>query len=431
MPFKVFYAWQSDRPPNLCRSLIRQALDAAAVELNENLEIEDADRVEIDQDTQGVSGSPSIAETIFEKITTSDVFVADLTLTSNPADTKPTPNPNVLIEYGYALGTLGDQKIIGVFNGAFGSPEDLPFDLRHKRWPLRYRAEKGNSSEAKAQRKQAKEYLSKALFKAIRIVMERPSNAEELLPAVEPQTTDIIPWGQTIFTPAADSHDLISQHPWDNDYVGVREGSPRHEIRLLPGPSIILKFQPRTILQLKDVATSEVARKAVQPLAADNSPNGWNYVRNPQGCAAFMPRENHPDTALSATLLAHNGSLYGIDRYHLQLHKYKEEQIEPFIPANAVEKILLHGLENYLLVAKEHLQLQPPFDVDVSLQGVSGYQLAVKPKYIGSPKYRGNIFDPSIGESFEINSYDVDPFQILLPLFEKIYDKSGLERSEF
>ena len=75
MAFKVFYAWQSDRPNNLCRNLIRKALDKAAALLSEDLTIEEANRsVLIDQDTQGVPGSPGVAETILEKIRSCDAF---------------------------------------------------------------------------------------------------------------------------------------------------------------------------------------------------------------------------------------------------------------------------------------------------------------------------------------------------------------------
>lgn len=79
MVFKVFYAWQSDRPNSLCRGLIRGALDQAMKTLNAELDIEEADRVEIDQDIAGVPGSPNIAETILRKIRDCDAFVPDLT----------------------------------------------------------------------------------------------------------------------------------------------------------------------------------------------------------------------------------------------------------------------------------------------------------------------------------------------------------------
>ncbi|HXK20579.1 MAG TPA: hypothetical protein VNG33_22365 [Polyangiaceae bacterium] len=41
-----------------------------------------------------------------------------------------TPNPNVLIELGYAIGTLGWDRILLVLNSHFGPLEKLPFDLK-------------------------------------------------------------------------------------------------------------------------------------------------------------------------------------------------------------------------------------------------------------------------------------------------------------
>jgi hypothetical protein len=46
---------------------------------------------------------------------------------------KRAPNPNVLVEYGYALARHGVQRLLLVMNTAFGSPSELPFDLRHLR----------------------------------------------------------------------------------------------------------------------------------------------------------------------------------------------------------------------------------------------------------------------------------------------------------
>jgi hypothetical protein len=115
MSFKIFYAWQSDRPNNCNRAFIRKALDKVANDLNAELKIEDALRpmeIEVDQDTQGVPGSPNIAETILQKISESDVFVGDLTFIgfsekkNKKGNFKKLPNPNVMLEYGFALSQL-------------------------------------------------------------------------------------------------------------------------------------------------------------------------------------------------------------------------------------------------------------------------------------------------------------------------------------
>jgi hypothetical protein len=50
------------------------------------------------------------------------------------------PNPNVLIEYGYAVRCHTHAAMVGIMNIAYGKPDDhsLPFDLRHLLWPLTY-----------------------------------------------------------------------------------------------------------------------------------------------------------------------------------------------------------------------------------------------------------------------------------------------------
>jgi hypothetical protein len=127
----VFYSWQSDLPNATNRSFIQQALEnvARAITADKTIEVEAA----IDRDTQGVPGAPDIAKTILEKIGTSDVVVADVSIIGGTPDGRRTPNPNVLIELGYALCSLGPERVLLVLNTAYGRPELLPFDLKMRR----------------------------------------------------------------------------------------------------------------------------------------------------------------------------------------------------------------------------------------------------------------------------------------------------------
>lgn len=127
----IFYSWQSDLPNATNRGFIQQALEnaAAAITSDDTVAVEPV----VDRDTQGVAGSPDIAVTIFEKIAKADIVVADVSFILNPRKGRATPNPNVLIELGYALRALGHERIILVFNRAFGKIEQLPFDLRMRR----------------------------------------------------------------------------------------------------------------------------------------------------------------------------------------------------------------------------------------------------------------------------------------------------------
>jgi hypothetical protein len=132
---KVFYSWQSDTPSKVGRTFIRDALEAAIA----CLQLEDAERPEIDQDTKGVLGSPVITDTIFQKIREAKVVVADVTLTGQTPAGKHSCNSNVAIELGHALGIHGDAILLNVMNTHYGSPQDLPFDLAHRRWPVQFK----------------------------------------------------------------------------------------------------------------------------------------------------------------------------------------------------------------------------------------------------------------------------------------------------
>ncbi len=131
MNCKIFYSWQSDLPNATNRGFIEKALENAA----KSIRNDDSIKVEpvIDRDTKDVPGAPDIAHTIFEKIEQAQVFVCDVSIINQNVSPRPTPNPNVLIELGYAIKALGWQKIILVMNTAFGKPEELPFDLRMRR----------------------------------------------------------------------------------------------------------------------------------------------------------------------------------------------------------------------------------------------------------------------------------------------------------
>ncbi|WP_444544716.1 hypothetical protein, partial [Shewanella glacialipiscicola] len=59
---KIFYSWQSDIENKFNRNFIKDCLERAIKQLNQDLKIEDALR--LDHDTKDVQGSPDIASTI-------------------------------------------------------------------------------------------------------------------------------------------------------------------------------------------------------------------------------------------------------------------------------------------------------------------------------------------------------------------------------
>lgn len=127
----VFYSWQSDLIGKGNRNIIQDAILGALRAIKKDKE-EHLDPV-MDRDTSGINGTPSISESIFNKITLADVFIADVSIINSSSDERKTANPNVLIELGFAVSQLGWDRVILIQNTHYGSPEHLPFDLRGRR----------------------------------------------------------------------------------------------------------------------------------------------------------------------------------------------------------------------------------------------------------------------------------------------------------
>jgi hypothetical protein len=130
---KIFYSWQSDKhiPPALNRTFIQNSLEKAAATVKRNSEYS-IDPM-IDRDTLGTPGAPNIVDEILRKISQSDVFVCDVTIVNTKSKFRLSPNPNVMLELGYALRSLGWDRIVMVINEHFGRANQLPFDLPWRR----------------------------------------------------------------------------------------------------------------------------------------------------------------------------------------------------------------------------------------------------------------------------------------------------------
>lgn len=143
----IFYSWQSDLPNKTNRGFIDTALRRAitAIGRDETAALEPV----MDRDTLGVAGSPDIAVSIFAKVASADVFVADVSIINRDDGNRPTPNPNVLFELGFAVAELGWENVILVMNDVFGDPSALPFDLRGRRVIVYSALPEGEKTEAR------------------------------------------------------------------------------------------------------------------------------------------------------------------------------------------------------------------------------------------------------------------------------------------
>lgn len=144
----IFYCWQSWSPPETNKDFILSALQSAVTEVNSRCGI----NLQIDSDTQGIPGSVGFSDTILKKITTCEIFVADITAVGENHDNiKQLPNGNVMFEYGYATAKHTPDRIIVVRNTAFGEVDDLPSDVRH-RMAIMYCCKAGTDSTIRAEK---------------------------------------------------------------------------------------------------------------------------------------------------------------------------------------------------------------------------------------------------------------------------------------
>lgn len=128
----IFYSWQSDLNRDTNQKGILYCIKKANLDIES---IENSLTISIDEATSNKPGSPNIPDTIFAKILNTDIFICDIsTINNNQNSIRKTPNPNVLVELGYAIANLGWERIIMLFNKKFGTfPNDIPFDLEKRR----------------------------------------------------------------------------------------------------------------------------------------------------------------------------------------------------------------------------------------------------------------------------------------------------------
>jgi hypothetical protein len=148
LKLKIFYSWQSDLPSKTNRGAISSAVEKAIAEIHKDqIDLE----LNLDRDTKDVAGTPDIIHTIFNKINTCQIFIGDISIVNNnDHGLRKTPNPNVLIELGYAAHCISWQNIILLFNKTYGDVTDLPFDLRIRR-PLIYELSESASDKKNLQ----------------------------------------------------------------------------------------------------------------------------------------------------------------------------------------------------------------------------------------------------------------------------------------
>jgi hypothetical protein len=426
MSVTIFYSWQSDTPNNLNRGFIEKALRKAVEIVGADAQVQEAVRdggIELDKDTQGVAGTPPIADVIFEKISKCSVFVPDFTFTAKSDGARLVPNPNVLIEYGWAVRDFGYDRMLPVMNTAFGRPEgNLPFDMRHLRHPITYCLAEGTPPEEITP---IRDKLVRELADAIKLILRNhgPRTSAPSTPEPPSFVAQAATLGPSQYWERINPFGVLVHDPSVN--LRFDDNAERLFLRLIPSAPIdpitttpeaidlVVKRGPLHVMTNGASAaclgrnTYGVVMCTVEPLETDKN---WAIVTN--SSQVFMTRE-----------------LWGIDARTINSKRLKEAAGVDFgfFPAAALERTFTQTLKNYLDFANRTLQVPLSLKVQAGATNVERYRMSMP----GSPtSFDGCVLERNVVFEGEIRDYSEHPIRILRPFFDLVWEKCGLTRPD-
>lgn len=411
MPHTIFFSWQATRSQREGRNLIEDALKTAISNLSNDSTLEEALRegLDLDKDTKNVPGNPPIFTTILGKIDKAAIFIPDLTSVAKRENGELIPNPNVLIEYGWALNSLGYHQIIPVMNAAYGDPkeEDLPFDMAHLRNPITYNLPENTSN---ADLRAVRESLAKELENALKTVFESEEFKSRLPKSPAP-----------LAFPRQDMQDGRARFRAKGKPLGVGRdrfmqltGQPESsQLYLAEGAACWFRIMPtidtghRWLVQDLQEMTSELS---IVPIL--NMSQNIGFIRGVDG-GGYHSVEGG-DRTHSVAYVFKTGEIWIIDSWLAETPQYVELN----------ELAFIETLEKCKNVLSSRLKIPGPYFWEAGFEGIAGRMLVLRE---GSHRPWGTAVEDSVSDSGNIKVGD-DAAVSLSPFFEKVFDSFGARR---
>jgi hypothetical protein len=359
-----------------------------------------------------VPGSPPIVETIFRKVDTAAIFVADLTFVGKRLGGNPTPNPNVLIEYGWALKRLGYGRIIAVMNVAFGDPKEksLPFDLAHLRHPLQYFCASGADADS---RRKSRSVLAKELQVAIKAVVESAEFKQSLPKPVPPPRFH-----------ALEPRNGRGRFRASGQALGANarlrmSGVAKPDIFLVEGGAVWLRvmpeFEPKRTWQVTDrIKVAESMPTKFMPILQASGQYG--RIRSGDGFGIYGVKVED-GRALDVVFAFTTGEVWSIDAWQI-----------PTMGQNN-PRILSLDEEDFNRPFRHYVDFLSEIGVRSPYRWKAGIEDTMNRHFRGR---RNELHDGvclvDFIEEEGIYTPGDDPNRALIPFFSKIYDSCGLRR---
>lgn len=418
MAQRIFFSWQSDTDTRTGRNFLVDVLERVCKNIANDTSVEEAQRdVSVDSDTKGAAGRPPIVDTIFQKIDESAVYVADVTFVGKRMDDRPTPNPNVLIEYGWALKSKTHHRVITVMNTAYGVPSEtsLPFNMKHMLWPITYNLPVEASVEEKAV---IRDMLVKELTSVVKASIS-------LAPVVSQESAGF---------PLAEAKNGPARFRARSESLGFSDvfafEEPK-EIFLAEGSEMWLRLFPSVasekqwpIHELKEKLHKESGN--LMPLV--HGAGGYSFLVAEDGVGMYIaPPEKGGTHEVTQGIgfVFTSGEIWGIDTALLS-----------YAPKNLyqhdTEQSFASSLQNYSRFLAG-LGIKGPYRWMAGMRGVKGRSLGYPPPPGKSwIRDRGPICMADIIEvEGDYNPETQTAAEALLPFFQKLFEKCAVARPDY
>jgi hypothetical protein len=327
MKITIFYSWQSTTDAKYNKNFISDCIEDAVKKIKQIPDFRTID-FEVLDGVKGTSGSQPVSKIITDdRIPNCDIFIADLSVVNSinrvqkfvrkitKDKYKPVQNNNVILEYGVAMNAISVDRIIGVLNSKYGSPnenvENIPFDIRHLRYPIEYNYYKKNKSEKSKIKKQLIYSFKKALVPTVQFAIQNQKNR---------------------FKP------FMIWQEWDEQLHISQEFISNNKIEEIKKTIIdnLSKNNPIRILGLSGLGKTRILLEIFRPIDSDNDSlllsNRVLYLN----CNDYPPI-NFPEI-ISAIVSNKNDVILIVDNCNLETHR----QLVRIVNTSAISLITIY-----------------------------------------------------------------------------------------
>jgi hypothetical protein len=321
-------------------------------------------------------------------------------------------NSNVAIELGYALHALSDRALLMVMNEHYGSRRDLPFDLQAKAGPTMFTlspdAEKQTIAAA------SRQLVSRLVHDLKPFVAQKVKAVRRSKPFPQAESKDGPARFRAPGEPIGSMWDLLPSPSKRRGSITLAAG-PATWLRLMPTFDPGKKWTAQELLQSSKSGGFFLTPFVFDQLSMVRAADGFGYCHIPSADDAEV---------ISIVFAFETGEVWAIDTWLMGAHPSHLHIAE-------IERTWIERLSDYGTFL-QRLGVQPPYWWIAGVTGADQRELQspTRPGYARIGSWRGFecVADLIVAEG----PYESEqsPISALLPFFEAIYSKCGMNRPD-